>query len=241
MTATNRAAHHAIAKTVEEHGTHAPKALYAAYVAFNRDHFDGKLGAPLVFVGACSSPRALGDYCGQDVHGLESRIRISEKAVRKGLKYATWILLHEMVHAWCQEIEGDLEMGYRGHGPRFAAKCNEIGKKLGLRDVGVKGRKGLPDCAQWPLNVLSAEERGEDERERENDDAGDEKSDDANAPRCLHCVKRAAKQGDRFCGARCALAWASAATAALVWCAEHGRWVARTCPDCPAAYDVAAE
>lgn len=67
-------------------------------------------------------------------------------------------LLHKMVHAW-QTVSDNREPGYAGHGPKFAAKCNEIGQALGLGPVGVKGRtKGrngvrLPDCAQWPLNV----------------------------------------------------------------------------------------
>jgi hypothetical protein len=40
--------------------------------------------------------------------------------------------------------------------PRFAAKCNQIGATLGLPPVGVKGRHGLPDCAQWPACVRPA-------------------------------------------------------------------------------------
>jgi hypothetical protein len=61
-----------------------------------------------------------------------------------------------MVHAWASEVDEDLEPGYKGHGPRFAAKCNAIGATLGLPPVGVKGRGGRPDCAQWPICVRPA-------------------------------------------------------------------------------------
>jgi len=149
-----RAVHRSLSAVVTTNGSDAPRELYAAFAQFNAEHFGGKLGAPFVFIGACSSPRSLGDYIGQDVHGIESRIRISERAVGRGLDFARWVLLHEMVHAWQSEIDGNPEHGYRGHGPSFAAKCNEIGEKLGFARVGVKGRDGLPDCARWPMNVL---------------------------------------------------------------------------------------
>jgi hypothetical protein len=138
---------------VETLGTEVPRALYRAFDAFNAEHFGGQLGAPLLFVTQTSSARALGDYCGRDVHGLRSRIRLAPKVIARGERFALDVLLHEMVHAWCSEVGGDTEPGYKGHGPKFAAKCNEIGARLGLPPVGVKGRGGLPDCAQWPSCV----------------------------------------------------------------------------------------
>jgi hypothetical protein len=60
-----------------------------------------------------------------------------------------------MIHVWQAETD-NREPGYAGHGPKFAAECNRIGKALGLAEVGVKGRGGLPDCAGWPLNVRPA-------------------------------------------------------------------------------------
>lgn len=220
--------------TVETLGGTAPRALYAAYEQFNREHFDEKLGAPLILIGACSSPRALGDYIGQDVHGLESRIRIAERAVSGGIDYATWVLLHEMIHAWCNEQMGDPERGYRGHGPKFAAKCNEIGARFGFAPVGVKGRKGLPDCAHWPFNVMSRDAEGDDDGGgSERDDDGAER-DKARAAACLHCGAKAAKTpaaAPRFCGTKCAWTWIEAQTAPLAWCDAHG-WRAGDCTEC---------
>jgi hypothetical protein len=151
--ALERRPHKATRAVVELLGAEAPRALYRAFDAFNAEHFAGQLGAPLLFITQTASPRALGDYCGRDVHGLRSRIRVAPKALDLGEAFATDVLLHEMVHAWQSEVDGDPEAGYKGHGPRFAAKCNEIGARLGLPPVGVKGRHGLPDCAQWPMCV----------------------------------------------------------------------------------------
>ena len=148
-----RRPHEATRAVVEILGDDAPRALYKAFDEFNAEHFAGMLGAPLLFVMQTSSPRALGDYCGRDVHGLRSRVRIAPKVLTRGERFAVDVLLHEMVHAWQSEIADDQEHGYKGHGPKFAEKCNEIGKKLGLPEVGLKGRHGLPDCAQWPICV----------------------------------------------------------------------------------------
>lgn len=148
----NRAPHRATAAIVEMSGHDGVKAVYAAFAEFNARFFGGLLASPLVLVTLVNS-RAYGDYIARDVHGLESRIRVSPGVFRKGAAFVLDVLLHEMIHAWAQEVAGDLERGYRGHGPKFAAKCNEIGAALGLPPVGVKGRDGKPDCAYWPLNV----------------------------------------------------------------------------------------
>ncbi len=161
-----RRPHEATRAVVEVLGEHAPRALYRAFDEFNEKYFGGALGAPLLFATQTSSPRAFGDYCGRDVHGLRSRIRIAPKAFARGELFATDVLLHEMVHAWQSEVDDEQELGYKGHGPRFAAKCNEIGTALGLPSVGVKGRHGLPDCAQWPMCVRPADYYPPKERRR---------------------------------------------------------------------------
>lgn len=148
-----RTPHVATGELVQMHGQPAAKLLYAAFEEYNARHFAGNLGAPLVLITNPKSARTLGDYIARDVHGLESRIRIAPKAVARGPLFALDVLLHEMIHAWQEEIDEDGEDGYRGHGPKFAAKCNEIGATLGLPAVGVKGRDGLPDCKHWPFNV----------------------------------------------------------------------------------------
>lgn len=148
-----RSPHVATAKVVKNRGQDVAKALYSSFRAFNRRFFRGELGAPLVLITNAHSARTLGDYVPRDIHGLDSRIRIAPTAVARGDLFSADVLLHEMVHAWQHEIDRDLEMGYRGHGPKFARECNRIGALLGLPEVGVKGRGGLPDCAQWPMVV----------------------------------------------------------------------------------------
>ncbi len=101
-----------------------------------------------------SSARAWGDFIARDPHGIQSLIRVAPRAIKRGALFAADVLLHEMVHQWCCEVVEDDERGYRGHGPQFAKKCNEIGKQLGLADVAARGKRvGLPDCAAWPMNV----------------------------------------------------------------------------------------
>ncbi len=151
-----RAPHVATGEVVELLGETVAKKLYAAFAKFNARFFGGELGSPLVLITQANSARTLGDYIGRDVHGLESRIRIAPKAVKRGERFAMDVLLHEMIHAWQQEIDGDGEDSYRGHGPKFAAECNRIGAKLGLAEVGVKGRDGRPDSAHWPMCVRPA-------------------------------------------------------------------------------------
>ena len=120
-----RRPHKATRAVVEALGEEAPRALYRAFDAYNEEHFAGALGAPLIFLTQTSGPRALGDYIGRDVHGLRSRVRIAPGVVARGELFALDVLLHEMVHAWASEVACNPEHGYRGHGPVFAAKCNE--------------------------------------------------------------------------------------------------------------------
>lgn len=143
----------ATGKVVGLFGTKPAKDIYAAYNDYNRRFFADKLGVPFLLITQAKSARTLGDYIGRDEHGLESRIRISPAAVKRGPRFVKDVLLHEMIHAWQMEVEKDGENSYRGHGPKFAAECTRIGKRLGLAAVGVKGRDGLPDCAHWPMIV----------------------------------------------------------------------------------------
>ena len=152
-TPDTRAPHVATGAIVAQFGDAPARMLYEAFRAFNDAYWSGKLAAPLVLITAAKSARTLADYCPRDIHGLESRIRVSPAAVNRGKRFAVDVLLHEMIHAWQTEIAHVDEHGHRGHGPRFAAECNRIGEQLGLPPVGVKGRDGLPDCAQWPCNV----------------------------------------------------------------------------------------
>lgn len=155
-----RAPHTATAIVVEALGEKEARHLYARFAEYNERYFGGELAQALILITQSGSARTLGDYCPRDVHGLESRIRIAPATVKRGLRYAEDVLLHEMIHAWQHEVSGDLEPGYRGHGPVFAGKANEIGEQIGLAPVSPKARGGMPDCAQWPANVRPADYYG---------------------------------------------------------------------------------
>lgn len=155
-----RAPHRATRALVEHDGSDTARELYDLFETYNRRYFDGKLEQALILIIETTSRRSLADYCRKDEQGLQSRIRLAPRvafSTTYGPKLAADALLHEMVHAWLYEVERDTEDGYRGHGPKFAAKCNEIGKALGLPEVSAKGRGGLPDCAHWPCNVRPAD------------------------------------------------------------------------------------
>jgi hypothetical protein len=159
----SRAVHSAMAATVQAAGLDVAREIYETARQFNDQFFGGMLTALLVEITAPASPRALATHEPRTPEGVDCVIRIAPSVVADGP--LTWkdVLLHEMIHVWQTEAD-KREPGYAGHGPEFAAKCNEIGAKLGLGQVGVKGRGGLPDCAQWPLNVRPAGYYGESTR-----------------------------------------------------------------------------
>jgi hypothetical protein len=162
-----RAAHRAVRSLVEAAGKDFARDLYKAFTNYNNTYFAGGLKPPMLLVTQTSSPRALGDYMTEDNQGLQSVIRLSPKSVSLGPLFARDVLLHEMIHAWQHEVSRDMEDGYRGHGPAFAGKCNEIGQAFGLAEVSPKGRGGKADCAAWPLNVRPAGYYGEGDVEEE--------------------------------------------------------------------------
>lgn len=132
----------ALSEAVEADGVPVVRRLYELYRGFSGQHFGGRLPECAILLSPPGSPRALGDHCAADEHGLRYRVRIAPSLARRG----------ELVHVACSAA-GDAEPGYKGHGPKFAERCNVIGAELGLPPVGVKGRDGLPNCAQWPTNV----------------------------------------------------------------------------------------
>ncbi len=155
-----RRAHRETRRLVMRDGADAPRLLYEAFDAYNAAHFGGQLGAPMIWISQTSSPRALGDYTSRDVHGLQSRIRIAPATWKRGTKRALAVLLHEMVHAWCAEVLKDGEPGYKGHGPLFAAKCNEIGREYGWPECSPKGRGGKTRAECWPVVQLDENDHG---------------------------------------------------------------------------------
>jgi len=151
----HRKPHRAIRALVDLEGQEAPRELYAWFDMWNERHFGGQLGSPLLFISHTSSPRALGDYIEKDEHGLVSRIRVAPRILRCGwFPAALAVLLHEMIHAWQHEIARDLEPGYKAHGPKFAAKANEIGADYGFEPCAPKGRGGLARAESWPFPLV---------------------------------------------------------------------------------------
>lgn len=142
--------------------------LYSLWEQNSEEFFGGKMTPPYILFASPSLPKFYGDYSPVSGFGGHSQIRIrpslldgSHPVVMPGKQYAEGralfvddILLHEMVHQWQQEIIGNPESSYSGHGVIFRDKCREIGEKLGLQPVRTckaRGKdKDLPSCSQWP-------------------------------------------------------------------------------------------
>lgn len=88
-------------------------------------------------------------------------MRQGESFAEGRARFVADVLLHESVHQWHSEITGQIEESYHGHGPAFAATCNQIGAALGLPPVRSMKRRGsgaaMPSCAQWPIYVRPAD------------------------------------------------------------------------------------
>lgn len=140
----------------------------------NRIYYAGALVRPLILLAEPSNPRRLGDCGPVSGWGAASQIRIRPSLLDgthpmlapgphdpEGLfRLAADVLLHEQIHQWQQEVTGQQEESYHGHGAGFCAQCNQIGARLGLSPVIVKtrpGHRGLPRCTQWPYNVRPSE------------------------------------------------------------------------------------
>ncbi len=139
---------------------------------WNEKFFDNTFKAcPIILLAEPSKPSRLGDYSPVGAYGTRSQIRIRPSLLtgthphilpgdqyKKGrFLFVADIALHETIHLWQDEIEGDLEPSYYGHGPLFRDKCNEIGEKLGLPPVRTCKKRGkdvkLPSCSHFPHNV----------------------------------------------------------------------------------------
>ena len=104
---------------------------------------------PHILLAEPKSPRALGDHANISGWGSKNQIRIrpslwdgSHPQVKAGEEYAEGrfllvadVLLHETIHQYHDEITGQAEKSYHGHGPAFRDECNRIGKELGLPPV----------------------------------------------------------------------------------------------------------
>ncbi len=145
--------------------------LYAFWDEWNATYFGGAMVPPLILLSEPSEPKRYGDCGSVSGWGARSQIRIrpsllagTHPHVRKKDGYAEGrfrfvadVLLHEMIHQWQQEVSGQLDKHYHGHGPAFRRECCRIGALLGLPPVRTCKRRGkeagLPSCSQWPHNV----------------------------------------------------------------------------------------
>ncbi len=131
----------------------------------NHTHFAGEMVVPVILLSEPSNPRRLGDCGPVSGMGCRSQIRLRPSLLtgthpsvngnaRGRFLFVADVLLHEMIHQWHQEVTGETEEGYHGHGPAFRDKANEIGVRLGLPSVRTSKKRGkekdLPSCAYWP-------------------------------------------------------------------------------------------
>ncbi len=127
---------------------------------------------PILLLAEPSTPATYGQCSAVSSYGARSEIRIrpsllagTHPHIRHGgegaNRFADDVLLHEQIHQWQQEITGQLEDSYHGHGPTFRDKANQIGAALGIAPVRTKhiraDSKELRPCAQWPHCVRPAD------------------------------------------------------------------------------------
>jgi hypothetical protein len=149
--------------------------LYESWDGWNAAHFEGKLYPPYILLNEPSNPRRLGDCGPISGFGGRSQIRIRPSLLTgthpmviegngdgEGLsRLAADILLHEMIHQWAQEVSGEREEAYHGHGPAFRDHCNRISAVLGLPPVRCSKARGsdkeLKSCSYWPHVVRDSD------------------------------------------------------------------------------------
>jgi hypothetical protein len=148
--------------------------LYDRWEEWNGEFFGERLTPPLIQLAEPSQTHCYGDCAPRSgLAGIRSRIRLRPSILRGtplGLKggnghpegcrrFLEDVLLHEMVHQYHQEITGENDSSYSGHGPAFSATVNEISPKLGLPTVGKTCKKrdhserGLASPSYWPHDV----------------------------------------------------------------------------------------
>ncbi len=142
---------------------------------WNREYFESKLVLPYILLLEPAASNVLGDCSSVSGFGGRSQIRLrpslllgTHPKIKRGKSYAEGrflyvadVALHETIHQWQQEVTGNHDDGYHGHGPSFRDKANEIGAKLGFPMVRTSKKRGkdrnLPSCSRWPHNVRPVE------------------------------------------------------------------------------------
>ncbi len=163
-------------KFVLKDGDRTVSMLLCLWNYWNEHFFDNVFKAPpIILLAEPSKPSVLGDYSAVGAYGNRAQIRIrpslmsgthphmlpGEEYRKERFLFVSDVCLHETIHLWQDEVRGDLEESYHGHGPLFRDKCNEIGQKLGLPPVRTCKKRGkdaeLPSCSYFPHNVRPPE------------------------------------------------------------------------------------
>jgi len=143
--------------------------LYDLWEEWNIKYFESKLIPPYILLTDMQGVRTMGDCSNFSGFGGKSQIRLRKAIItgdfgimKQGSKdpegcflVIADTLLHEMIHQYMQEVEGDAEEKYKGHGPKFRDHCNRIGKDLDFLPVKTAKEKSkelsdTPLCAYWP-------------------------------------------------------------------------------------------
>jgi hypothetical protein len=142
--------------------------LYQQWDRCNELYFDGALVPPYILLTEPPGPRTYADCGTVSGFGGRSQIRIRPSLLAgthphlRGdaegrRRFVADVLLHETIHQWQQELSGQTEQAWHGHGPAFRDRANAIGGAMGLGPVRTAKRRGaqraLPSCACWPYCV----------------------------------------------------------------------------------------
>ena len=158
-----------LAEAEEWHREHLGR-LYEFWEEWNRRFYLGRLEPPYLLLSEPSTPQRYGDCGPLSGFGGRSQIRIRPSlltgthpdmqpggSAEGRFLFVADVLLHEQIHQFHQEVTGEQDENYHGHGPAFRDTANRIGEQLGLPTVRTCKKRGpdsaRPSCSQWPHNV----------------------------------------------------------------------------------------
>ena len=125
---------------------------------YNNRYFAGEL-TPVPITPGGPWKNRLGDFSPAQKRIRLGKLNLGRFSDPKVRTSVAGTLLHEMVHQWIDATTGDRDDNHR-HGPKFTAKCNEIGARLGLADVvhrKPRGRKpSWPSAGRTPCGRRAA-------------------------------------------------------------------------------------
>jgi len=118
--------------------------LYRRFQKHCRDHFGGLMPVPAIH------RKATGNLAAMTVNTTTEGVRVrliwlESERIDSDPDAASDSLLHEMIHYWLAEKDGDAD---QQHGPRFCDKAMAIGRCLRLPDVPLL--QGSREAIAWP-------------------------------------------------------------------------------------------